>query len=100
MKLRAILLIVSVLSFTACSKAPEVKLPPPVVQTVKPPLTLPTISPLSLREISWIVLNQNPPLFALSVEDYKDLSLNISDIRTLVKEQNAIIRAYEEYYLQ
>jgi hypothetical protein len=37
-------------------------------------------------------------LYALTGEGYGNLSLNFSDIRALVQQQQAIIAAYEGYY--
>lgn len=37
--------------------------------------------------------------FALTDEGYENLSMNFSSIRSLVQQQQAIIRAYEGYYL-
>jgi hypothetical protein len=37
-------------------------------------------------------------MFVLTGEGYENLGLNISDIRALVQQQQAIIIAYENYY--
>jgi hypothetical protein len=79
----------------------------------KPELTLPRVDELRMREVSWIVINQdnvdqvfedlknkNIPVgvYALTGEQYENLGLNFSDIRALVQQQQAIIIAYEKYY--
>ncbi len=79
----------------------------------KPELTLPRVDELRMREVSWIVINQdnvdqvfedlknrNIPVgvYALTGEQYENLGLNFSDIRALVQQQQAIIVAYEKYY--
>ena len=79
----------------------------------KPELTLPRVDELRMREVNWIVINesnvdevfeelkrQNIPVgvYALTGEQYENLGLNISDIRALVQQQQAIILAYEQYY--
>ena len=66
-----------------------------------------------MREINWIVINQdnvddvfadlknkNIPVgvYSLTGEQYENLGLNLSDIRALVQQQQAIILAYEQYY--
>ena len=38
-------------------------------------------------------------LFVLTGDDYENLGLNFSDIRALVQQQQAIIVAYENYYV-
>ena len=79
----------------------------------KPELTLPQVDELRMREVNWIVINQdnvdqifenlknkNIPVgvYALTGEQYENLGLNFSDIRALVQQQQAIIIAYEKYY--
>ena len=79
----------------------------------KPELTLPRVDELRMREVNWIVINQdnvdqvfedlknrNIPVgvYALTGEQYENLGLNFSDIRALVQQQQAIIIAYEKYY--
>ena len=66
-----------------------------------------------MKKVEWIVLNENNvdavmeklktegkafALYALTGEGYGNLSLNFSDIRALVQQQQAIIAAYEGYY--
>ena len=38
--------------------------------------------------------------FALTDEGYENISLNFSNIRAFIQQQNAIIAAYENYYKQ
>ena len=79
----------------------------------KPELTLPRVDELRMREVNWIVINQdnvdqvfedlkskNIPVgvYALTGEQYENSGLNSSDIRALVQQQQAIIVAYEKYY--
>ena len=66
-----------------------------------------------LKDVTWIVINEENlatvinklkvangefAVYALSAEGYSNLSLNISDIRALIQQQQAIIVAYENYY--
>jgi len=78
----------------------------------KPALTLPPVDELRLRSVEWVIVNEanletkltelrgKGPLamFVLTGEGYENLGLNISDIRALVQQQQAIIIAYENYY--
>tara|TARA_B100000073_G_scaffold337840_1_gene334230 strand:- start:545 stop:892 length:348 start_codon:yes stop_codon:yes gene_type:complete len=79
----------------------------------KPILVLPPVDELNMRNVEWIVLNENNvdavmerlesegkafALYALTGEGYGNLGLNFSDIRALVQQQQAIIAAYEGYY--
>ena len=79
----------------------------------KPTLTLPDIDEVRMREVKWIVINQDNveevianfeqdgkpfAVYALTGEGYGELSLNFSDIRAMVQQQQAIIAAYRNYY--
>ena len=81
----------------------------------KPTLELPPVDELNMKKVEWIVLNEGNveevikklqsegkafALYALTGEGYGNLSLNFSDIRALVQQQQAIIAAYEGYYRQ
>lgn len=81
--------------------------------TEKPVLTLPTVDQLTLRDVDWKIITRENyaevfaqiessgrpiALFALTDEGYSNLGLNISDIRAMVQQQQAIIVAYENYY--
>jgi hypothetical protein len=73
----------------------------------KPELVLPPIEQLRLKDVEWVVINQEnaKEVFAQLLEDKKDpvlgyeiLSLNYSDIMSHIQQQNAIIKAYRNYY--
>ena len=79
----------------------------------KPTLTLPPVDGLSLRPVEWVVINEDNleekiaeltkggrplAMFVLTGDGYENLSMNFSDIRALVQQQQAIIVAYENYY--
>jgi len=66
-----------------------------------------------MKKVEWIVINEANvdqviaklqtegkafALYALTGDGYGNLSLNFSDIRALVQQQQAIIAAYEGYY--
>jgi hypothetical protein len=68
-----------------------------------------------MRTVKWIVINKDNVdqvladleksgtplgLYVLTGEGYENLSLNFSDIRALIQQQDAIIAAYESYYTQ
>lgn len=89
-----------------------VELPKPIQ---KPDLTLPPVDELNMREVKWVVINEDNveavieqlkardgafAVYALTGEGYGNLGLNFSDIRALVQQQQAIIAAYENYYKQ
>ena len=78
----------------------------------KPTLTLPEADELRSLPVQWLVitpenfeeqvkkLDGRPVVFfALTDEGYANLGLNISAIRAFIQQQQAIIFAYENYYL-
>jgi hypothetical protein len=99
------------LSLGACSSPRVLEISASPVD--KPNLTLPPVDEISMRRVEWIVINkdnfdsvksrlesrgQSVALYALTGDGYSNLSLNLSDIRALVQQQQAIIVAYENYY--
>ena len=109
----AILLLASVLLLSACSSPPrqiEISAKP----ISKPQLILPPAQQLNLKEVEWIVINEenatevfaqlkedrkDPVLIGLTDDGYEIISLNYSDIMAYIQQQNAIIKAYENYYV-
>ena len=101
-----------VLALTACSQLPQ-QIEVSTKPLDKPELTLPPVDEIRQRNVDWVVINienmeekiaeltatgQPLALFVLTGEGYENLSLNFSDIRALVQQQQAIIVAYENYY--
>lgn len=81
----------------------------------KPGLTLPSVSKLNMRDVKWKIVNagnvdqvladlekkgENVVLFAVTDKGYEALSLNTADLRKLIMQQQAIIAAYESYYVK
>lgn len=79
----------------------------------KPSLVLPDADEIRMREVKWILItpenaeavfedlrNQGNSvvLFGLTSEGYENISLNLSDIRAFLQQQQAIIGAYKNYY--
>ena len=79
----------------------------------KPELILPPVDTLRLKDVEWIVINQenyqevfdkllkdrkDPVLIGLTDDGYEVLSTNIRDIMTLIAQQKQIIAAYKNYY--
>ena len=79
----------------------------------KPNLILPPAEELRLKDLEWVIINQenaeeifaqllkdkkDPVLIGLTDEGYEILSLNYSDIMAYIQQQNAIIKAYRNYY--
>ena len=79
----------------------------------KPALILPPAEQLRLNEVQWVIITKenaeevfaqlekdrkDPMLIGLTDEGYEVLSLNYSDIMKYIQQQNAIIKAYRNYY--
>ena len=101
-----------VILLTACSQ-PQQTIEISAKPIQKPELTLPAVDELNLKEVNWIVINENNveqvmqtlaesgqpfAIYGLTGDGYANLGLNFSDIRALVQQQQAIIAAYEGYY--
>jgi hypothetical protein len=80
----------------------------------KPELVLPDADPIIARPVEWIIITQNNyeevfdqlrregksiVLFGLTETGYENLALNLNDIRTHIQQKNAIIVAYQSYYV-
>ena len=105
-----------VLLLSGCLGSNTVVEPPVVIKAEpiqKPDLTLPPVDQLNMREVKWVVINEDNvdsvieklrtrdgafAVYALTGEGYGNLGLNFSDIRAMVQQQQAIIAAYENYY--
>ena len=79
----------------------------------KPKLVLPPSDELRLKDLEWIVINEenaqevwerikkdkkDPVLIGLTDDGYEVLANNMSDIMKLLQQQKAIIAAYQNYY--
>ena len=81
----------------------------------RPTLELPAVDEIRTRKVEWIVITADNfeekiaelaaageaiVVFGVTSTGYENLSLNLSDIRALVEQQQQIIIAYERYYTQ
>ena len=81
----------------------------------KPKLVLPNADELDLRSVEWYIVTienweeqyeklvnsgRSLAFFSLTDKGYENLGLNISDLRAYIQQQNAIIGAYDAYYLK
>jgi hypothetical protein len=104
----------TLLLISACSKpVQEIQISAKPVD--KPELVLPYADPIKARDVQWVIITpdnyeqvfnemakkgQPIVLFGLTDKGYENLSLNLSDIRAFIQQQQAIIVAYEGYYKQ
>lgn len=110
--MKYITLLITVLLLAGCAAPPrQIEISAKPIN--KPALVLPPVEQLRLKDVEWIVINQenaeevwarlvkdkkDPALIALTDDGYEKLSLNLSDIMTLLQQQKEIIAAYKNYY--
>lgn len=85
-----------------------------VSEVPRVPLDLPNVDPLTLDNVQWIVITEQNAkeqfdlikkkegkvvLFTLTTDGYETLAVNQAKIMALVRQQKAVIVAYEKYYL-
>lgn len=102
-----------VVSLGACSNKPEPYVEPvkqvvvKEVEVKRPAPIVPKSDNLSLRPLDWKVINKDNAsekledgkvYFALDAKGYENLSLNNNDVRTVIQQKNATIKAYENYF--
>ncbi len=83
------------------------------VEEPRAKLDLESPAPLTLEDIRWIIITSenadevfkkleaegyDPVLFGLTDKEYEMIAKNFAKIRSYLKEQNAILEKYKEYY--
>ena len=89
-----------------------------IITAERPQLTVPEVDNIKLREIEWHVISEkakpgekgsadaafrksnSSSLFALSAKDYEDISVNTANLLKVIKQYQAQVRAYKQYYLK
>ena len=105
------LLMIPLLGITGCATTKTVKVLSEPVNSVA--LNPPNIRDLELQGVKWFIVtpenidevfkeleeqNKDVVLFGITDDGYKGLALNLAQIRELLLQQQAIIKAYKEYY--
>jgi hypothetical protein len=105
------LLMIPLLGITGCATTKTVKVLSEPVNSVA--LNPPNIRDLELQGVRWFIVtpenidevfkeleeqNKDVVLFGITDDGYKGLALNLAQIRELLLQQQAIIKAYKEYY--
>ena len=106
-----VLLMIPLLGITGCATTKTVKVLSEPVNSVA--LNPPNIRDLELQGVRWFIVtpenidevfkeledqNKDVVLFGITDDGYKGLALNLAQIRELLLQQQAIIKAYKEYY--
>ena len=109
--MRIPVIILSLLMLAGCASTRQIEISASPIE--KPPLVVPKVTKLRMRDVKWMVVNkdnaaqvladldkkdQNVVLFALTDKGYEALATNTADLRQLVQQQQAIIAGYEQYY--
>ena len=83
------------------------------IEEPRAPLNLESPKSLTLEDIRWIIITSDnaeevfkkleeqgydPVLFGLTDKEYEIIAKNFARIRAYLKEQNAILEKYREYY--
>ena len=110
--MRIILIILLAITLTSCTFG-ERKIKIYQVEEPRAKLNLESPAPLTLDDLRWIIITSknaeevfqrleaegfDPVLFGLTDKDYEILAKNFAQIRAYLKEQNAILEKYKEYY--
>ena len=110
--MRIILIILLAITLTSCTFG-ERKIKIFQIEEPRAKLNLESPAPLDLETLRWIIITSknaeevfqkleaegfDPVLFGLTDKDYEILAKNFAQIRSYLKEQNAILEKYKEYY--
>jgi len=110
--LNVVTMLTAVLVLSSCSSIPQ------SIDILSKPaekvaLDLPDVDRFTQRPIEWVVVtpenaevifekmateNKKIVVFAVDEKGYEALTLNVTDLLKLVRQQKAVIAAYEQYY--
>jgi len=111
-KLLSAILIASILSACAGTPAPTTA----IVTVEKPTMMLPNVDRIKLTDVEWSVITKDAKintdghidtvwkktsggsLFAVTSRGYEDISVNMANMTKIVKQLQAQVQAYKDYY--
>jgi len=106
-----VLIILTSFFLASCSTIQELKLL--TLDEPRPTLVVPEVDQLDMDNITWVIVtpenvqeifqdlkdkNIRLALFSLTSNGYQAISINNANIIKLIKQQESIIAAYEQYY--
>ena len=110
---KILLVLASVALLSSCSSVKEIlTVSPKVVE--RPPLTVQDPRPATGYPFDFVIITpdnvnekfkeleasgKDVVFFALTDDGYKSLSLSVAELRRYNVQQNAVVKAYKEYYL-
>jgi len=101
-----------VLALTGCASTKDTLVVKPQV-VERPKLEIPAPAPVQQLQFEWVVITKENyekkfkeiesrggtvTLFALTPQGYQNLSMNVSELRRFMQQQQAIIAALKKYY--
>lgn len=80
-----------------------------VVTVEKPKIVVPSVDNIQLRDVEWHVIGRNNPqvafdktksqsLFAITPKGYENLSMNTAQMTRTIRQLQAQVKAYKDYY--
>lgn len=115
--MRQVAKITSIIMLAASLGACQSTKPDTAVVTLdRPTLTVPPVDNLHLKDIEWNVISKSAKsgqpgsvdeafrkgnsssLYALSAKDYENISINTANMLKSIKQYQAQVRAYQQYY--
>ena len=110
--MKKLLLIPLILTLAACASAgPKVFVAPEQLDRAK--FVAPEVAPAQQMNIEWTIITKDNveqkmaemqkktgsvTFFALTAQGYQNLSINTSELRRYIQQQNAVIAALKKYY--
>lgn len=115
--MKYVVILISALCLSACSTFGSMfdRIITKPIEVTKPPLVVQQPTPVNQEEMIFYVItrenfeekmaeiemqNGEVALYALTVNGYRNLSINVAELRRYIEQQNAIIDAYKEYYIE
>lgn len=108
-KISAVVLLAAVLS--GCASTEKLVVQPQIVE--RPRLEVPSPAPVNQLPFDWVIITKENAeqkfreiesrggvvtLMALTPQGYQNLSMNVSELRRYIQQQQAVIAAMKRYY--
>ena len=110
---QAFFILLTIILLSGCTNPNRIEV---IAKSVdKPKLVLPQADVLTLKKVEWTVITEDNIMdvfdklrkdgrpvvfFGISDKGYENLSINFSAIRAYLQQQNAIVKAYKNYYIE
>lgn len=103
----------SIFLLSACGSTAVEPVKPVEVRTIeipRPAPVVPSVDQLQLRDVKWTIVTPDnidsvfatmpgeAVLFAITADGYEALALNLSDVRSMIQQQQKVIAVYQDSY--